>query len=182
MLSLPADAVILALDPARRTGYAYGRPKDDAPSIGTINFSREFDDPPDVFGRAVNWINHTFEVDDPAALVIELPVPPSSVWGQTNFNTTTVLLGLFAIFSGVAKAHRVPVIEAPIAAWRKYFLDSGKMKGELAKAAALKRCKMLGWNASDHNGAEAAGIWAWGCSQVSPAWVRRVEPLFAGRL
>ena len=115
-------------------------------------------------------------------MVIELPIPPSNVWGNTTFATTTILIGLFAIFTGTAKSHKIPVIEASIQAWRKYFIDAGRIKGDDAKRAAMKRCQMLGWNAGDHNGAEAAGIWAYGCSQIAPEALRRIEPLFASRL
>jgi hypothetical protein len=177
------DGVVLALDQGRKTGFALGEPG-ACPVLNTITLSREFDIPADVFPRAVRWFDKIFvnAKPRPVAVIVEQPIPPSNMWGATNFAATTILLGLFAIFVGTARAHNVRVVEAPVRTWRKYFLGNGDLKREEAKLAASRLCRKLEWDAVDDNAAEAAGIWAWGCTQVAPSKIkRRVEPLFAGK-
>jgi hypothetical protein len=157
------------------TGIALGHPG-ATPLLSTVNLARDLDDPCDVFARALNWWRTLGHVPD--LLVIEAPVPPSKAWGETNFKTTHISLGLNAIFTGLATQQKIPVLSAPIAAWRKFFLGRGNMKGADAKLACVRLCRTLHWLAPDHNAAEAAGIWLWGCSQVAPKNVQRVEPLF----
>jgi len=177
------DGVIVALDAARRTGFAIGAPGDERPKLGTRRLATdETDEPVDVFRRADRWFGRLLAEVKPVALVIELPIPPSNVWGATNFATSVILIGLFAIFIGKAAAADVRIVEAPINAWRKYFLGIGDLKGDDAKRASERQCRILGWEAVDHNAAEAAGIWSWGCTHVAPSKIkRRVEPLFAGK-
>jgi hypothetical protein len=180
-IDFPPGGRVLALDPATKTGFAYGAPSDAAPRIGTINLGREQDVPADVFGRAVRWFDK--EICSADLLVIEPPIPPGQLWHGSNYQSTVILHGLYAIFVGMAREYDVGVIEAPTRTWRKYFLGSGNMKRAQAKLAAKRLCRSLGWGDPlklDDNAAEAAGMWAWGCAQVEPARVRRIEPLFTG--
>jgi hypothetical protein len=94
-----------------------------------------------------------------------------------------ILHGLYAIFIGLAVARGTAVIEAPTRTWRKYFLGEGNLKRDAAKLAAKRLCRALKWGdpaTLDDNAADAAGIWAYGCTLVAPTRIRRVEPLFTG--
>jgi len=177
------DGIIIALDAGRRTGFCYGAPGAEWPTLGTRRLAPdETDLPVDVFRRADRWFGRLLAEVKPVAVVIELPIPPSNVWGATNFATTVILIGLYAQFVGKAAAADVRILEAPINSWRKYFIGYGDMKGDAAKRAAKRQCRILGWEAVDDNAAEAAGIWSWGCAQLAPSKIRRrIEPLFAGR-
>jgi hypothetical protein len=179
----PEGGRVLALDPASTTGFAYGAPDADAPEIGSVKFSREHDVRADVFGRAVAWWRMRMQTRQPHLLVIEPPIPPGDLWGKSNYDSTVILHGLYAIFIGLAMEWPMPVIEAPTRTWRKYFLGMGNLRRDEAKLAAKRMCRRLKWGdplTSDENACEAAGIWAFGCAQVEPTLVRRIEPLFVG--
>jgi hypothetical protein len=179
-IDFPPGGRVLALDPATKTGFAFGAPSDAAPEIGTIDLGREHDGPGDVFGRALRWAEP--RIKRVHLLVIEPPIPPGQLWHDSNYQSTAILHGLHAIFVGLAVARKVPVLEAPTRTWRKYFLGNGNLKRDAAKLAAKRLCRALKWGnpeTLDDNAADAAGMWAWGCAMAAPAGVRRrIEPLF----
>jgi len=183
-IQFPNGGRVFALDPATKTGFAYGAPEDAAPQIGTIDLGREHDVPADLFGRAVRWWRMRMESFPADLLVIEPPIPPGELWHDSNYQSTVILHGLYAIFIGLAMERKTPVLEAPTRTWRKYFLGRGDMKRVQAKLAAKRICRALQWGdplTLDDNAADAAGMWSWGCAQVAPARVRRrIEPLFTG--
>lgn len=162
------------------TGFAIGKPKDRAPEIGVVKFSRGQDAWPDLFGRVFRWYDIVLATHKPALVAVETPMPTQARQGKTNETAIAASYGIHAIFVGVAKAWKIEVLEVSVRTWRKYFLGAGDLPGERAKLAAMRLCRQLQWTTDDHNGAEAAGIWSWACSQVQPQSVRRIEPLFTG--
>jgi len=173
---------VLALDPATRTGFAFGRP-DGKPEIGSVAFGREHDVLADCYGRAVRWWRTCVWSRRAHALVIEPPIPPGELWGKSNYQSTQRIHGLHAIFIGLASEAKMVVLEAPTQTWRKYFLGDGRMKREQAKLAAVRLCRALKWGdplTLDDNAADAAGMWAYGCAKLAPTKALRVEPLFLG--
>jgi hypothetical protein len=181
VIAFPPGGRVLALDPATKTGFAFGAPHDAAPEIGAVDFGRAHDGSGDVFGRAVRWAEPQIRAAN--LLVIEPPIPPGQLWNDSNYRSTVILHGLYAIFIGLAVARGTAVIEAPTRTWRKYFLGEGNLKRDAAKLAAKRLCRALKWGdpaTLDDNAADAAGIWAYGCTLVAPTRIRRVEPLFTG--
>lgn len=174
-----AGGEIWAIDPATKTGFAAGEPG-GRPVLTVKNFRESKDETVhDIFERAVFFLADRLRVKQPGLIVIEAPVPPRQIEGFTNFGATQIALGLQGIFIGIARCKSVPVLSAPIGAWRKHFLGRGNLKGDEAKRQSVRLCEQLGWNPPDANSAEAGGIWCWGCTQVAPARATRVEPLFA---
>lgn len=153
---------ILALDVATKTGVAEGRPG-DVPHLQTIDF-RGKDDLTGVYGRATLWLATKLRDDPPVLVVIEKPVPPASAYGHTNYDTTLITIGMFGILCGIVHCKGIRLEIAPISTWRKHFIGKGNYPGKIAKDMALQRCDLLGWDAEDHNAAEAAGIWDWACA------------------
>lgn len=161
--------LILALDPATKCGVAEGL-AGGAPDLQTINFGRELDDPEDVFGRAGLWVARRLDSPPrPAFFAIEVPVPKYD---------SLVVLGLYAIFIGAARARGIPIKRANVRTWRAHCFGNGNLKRPQAKAAAIEVCKRHGWPAVDDNAAEAGCIWAWCCALVDPRRAPRMEPLF----
>jgi len=161
--------LIIALDPATRCGVAEGI-AGGTPELKTINFGRELDDPADVFARVMTFAARRLDAPPrPAFLAIESPVPKYD---------SSLVLGMHAIFIGAARQRGIPIKHAAVGTWRAYALGSGKMRREVAKAAAVETVKRLGWPAEDHNAAEAGLIWLWCCSLVAPRLAARSEPLF----
>jgi hypothetical protein len=163
---------ILAIDPSGAgTGIAQGLPG-QIPVLTTQKFATdETDTPVIIFGRAVWWFEHRLASHPFDVLAIEQPLV---------VHNPMIICGLYAIFTGMARAHHVRVMPVTIAVWRKYFLGHGNLPGREAKRRAMRLCKALKWNPEGHDSAEAGGIWLWACGQTSPSVTQRHEPLFAG--
>lgn len=164
---------ILAIDPSGKgTGIAEGVPG-GTPQLLTLRFhTDELDRPVEVFGRAASWLMYRFDRQPlPAVMAIEHPLV---------VHNPMIVCGLYALFTGMARAHGVRVLPVTIAEWRKFFLGRGKLDGPTAKREAMRICQALKWEAKDHNAAESAGIWLYACSLIAPKGVQRVEPLFTG--
>ena len=162
---------ILALDVATHMGVAEGEPG-LFPVVTTVKLGREGDDHADIFARAALWITRRMLDDPPDLVIFEEPVP--------KFDSS-LLMGLRGVMLGITRAHAVKLTEVPVATWRLYFLGSGKLKRDIAKARAVETCARLGWGEGiNHNAAEAAGMWLWACAKVAPTKVPRHEPLFLG--
>jgi hypothetical protein len=82
-------------------------PADAAPGLSTVHLSREGDDHEDVFVRGLQWIGDRLRAQRPDWLVVEAPVSPGSVAGQTNVNTTLRLTGLWAIIAAAARVKNI---------------------------------------------------------------------------
>ena len=169
-----AAPYIIAIDPATISGICHGY-VGSKPRLLTKCFRSKTDE--DLYGAATVFFA-TFLLDKKPDLVcIEAPI--QAAWGKTNAQTTSITRGLYAIFTGIARAKNIEVRRADIGTWRKYFLGRGNLKGAEAKRQCVRLCQQLGWVAADHNAAEAAGIWCWAGSTLDPSRATRVEPLFA---
>jgi hypothetical protein len=168
-----ADAdCIMAIDPAARgCGIAHGAPG-TTPQLRTVNFARDDTDTgPIIFRRALEFFNDEFvKPGRPRVLAIEAPLP--------KFNPM-ILFGLYAVITATALHWHVRLLPVSVQSWRKHFLGSAKLDKEHAKAAAVRVCKQLKWDAPDHNAAEAAGIWDWACGRERVASIH-AGPLFRG--
>jgi hypothetical protein len=175
--------IVLALDPAKKTGWCVGAPG-ARPHLGLVNFARELDDHFDICMRAGSWIDTQLCPNAihgrVTVLAIERPVPPSKAFGGTNFDTTLIALGLFAIFGAAARSRGIKILPAHIGTWRKYALGVGNLRGAEAKAGMVRLVKGLGWGDVGHDAAEAAGIWLWASGQLAPERVQYTQPLFIG--
>jgi hypothetical protein len=174
---------ILALDPATKTGWCIGA-VGERPTLGMTNLGRDLDDHFDVFARASRWIDLQIGpsaiMEPPDVLAIERPIPPSQQFGRTNFDTSAIALGLFAIFTAAARGRGIKILPAHIGSWRKYALGRGDLNGADAKRGMVRLVKGLGWGDVEHNAAEAAGMFLWASGQINPRIATRPEPLFVG--
>lgn len=175
---MTACGTILAIDPSSRgCGFAEGVPG-FIPLLQTVKFhTDETDTEIEIFGRAADYLEKRLADQSPAVIAIERPL----VVAKGYHHDPTITLGLFGIFTGLAKARGIRVIPVSIVAWRAFFLGRGrgKLAGSTAKAEAIRICRALKWNPPDHNAAEAAGIFLYACSIVAPN-ATRPEPLFTG--
>lgn len=167
------------LDAASTTGVAEGRPG-DKPRLYSMKFSREYDEPEDIFGRAVSWLAGRLQVSQPSEVWIEAPIPGAMMHGRTNAQTTAILFGLWGALSGVAKARRIPCYRASIQTVRKVFIGHGNLPGPEAKRRCLATCALLGWDAPNHDAADAAAGWYWAVRRLRPKLMPDTAPLFLG--
>lgn len=169
-----AAPYIIALDPATTTGLCHGR-VGERPTLIAQSFKSKTEE--DLYGAATAFFATFLKTRSPDLLCIEAPI--MATWGKTNAQTTSITRGLYAIFTGIARCKGIEIKRADIGTWRKYFLGRGNLKGPEAKRQCVALCAQLGWEAPDHNAAEAAGIWSWASSQLAPRGAQRIEPLFA---
>ena len=171
--SLPFEGSIIALDIAKSTGVAEGRPGEN-PVLSTLKFEREFDNAPDIFGRGVRWMTQRFKAAPlPALVVVESIVPQYD---------KTIQSGLWGVFTGMARALEIPVLVAPIQTWRTQILGQGDLPGPMAKERAIELCYLLQWakrgdKGFTHDAAEAACQWLWACQRVAPQ-IAQSAPFF----
>ena len=165
---------LLALDPASITGVADGY-IGGTPTLTVWKLREDADDEAaDIFRRAARLLWLRISLEKPDVMAIEMPVPPHSAKGYTQYATTLISIGLFGLFTGIAGAARIKVVPAHIATWRKAVHGKGNLKGPDAKRRMVGLCRQLKWEAPDHNAAEAAGIWMWAAGTNQEALLRKV--------
>jgi hypothetical protein len=160
---------ILALDPATATGVADGiGGAREAPWLATWNLREErgSDGPEEIFCRAARLLQLRIALERPGVLAIEMPVPPHRTIGTTQYATTLITVGLYALFVGIAGAARIKVLPVHNKTWRKAVLGSGNLDRASAKRAATRVCTMQKWAPANDDEAEAACIWMWACGQT----------------
>lgn len=170
-----AAPYIVGIDPATNCGICEGR-VGAKPTLLARRFRSGDETDEDLYGAATFFFADFLKTRAPDLIAIEAPI--MAPWGKTNAQTTSITRGLYAIFVGITKCKRIPLLRADIGTWRKYFLGKGNLPGKEAKAQCMRLCSQLGWDAPTHDSAEAAGIWMWAGSQIAPQRVQRTEPLF----
>ena len=178
----PADPLILALDIATNTGWAIGRPS-GTPTASSQRFGQFHSEQHDVFAAAIKWFSE-FLLQDPRpdTLIVEAMLPPTAMKGQTSRAVRDRLAGLHGCFLGVAKLRGVGEIsQASVGDVRAHFIGDRMCRREQAKREVMRQCEMQGWNAEDHNAADACALWSYACTLIRPELGLRVVPLFHRR-
>ena len=158
---------ILALDIATVTGWACGdttafllaaQPADRA-IYGAVRLNR----------RGLSW-GAKFDAQYQALYDLAAQHTPCTIVCEAPFagkSTTTnrQIFGLSAIADmafhnlGLMRGHDIQAVyEVPPQTWRKHFLGKGRGPREEMKAAALTRCRQLGFEPDDDNAADALGL------------------------
>jgi len=171
--------IILALDLATMTGWARGEPG-GTPTYGTIG--KKGRSHPAIFGEFQKWlITETAGDKRPDVIAYEMPIMRDTDTG----NVVGLLWGLAAIVQATAyqrSIHNDNLMPIGLDKMRKYFLGKSKWKREEGKAAAMRRCKIMGWAPQDDNAAEALGHWCYACALLKPGVAHRTSPLFSTRV
>ncbi|MGX9145901.1 hypothetical protein [Mesorhizobium sp. 128a] len=171
---------ILALDAARRMGWAYG-PAGASPVSGSVECAQEGASRGAIFSGAGRWITAFISAHPVDVLAIEAPLPGSFVQGQTNIKTATILLGLPAVLEFMAfqlKVYRhIRVNQASV---KKHFAGSGR--GD-QKQAVMAKCRALGWVKPDDTDqsfdrSDALAVWSFIEADVAPRFTQPVDDLF----
>jgi hypothetical protein len=171
-MSDPDELDILALDLAKRTGWARGRLDSEAPTFGSVQFGKDEASNYARFAHALRWAVDIFKNDPPDVLVIEAPI---RVQGFSQQQGAKILFGLPAVITAVAyecgvftiREHDVPDI-------RQVFIGRRRLKTDPAKEATVRRCKQLGWFVEDDNAADAAALWFYECARIHPRLLQRL--------
>lgn len=173
---------ILALDVSVvACGWAFG-PVVARPVSGVIRFAPPGVSDDSVWFGALRWMTEQMTVLKPDVVAIEAAIMASAPGqgGKTNPHTQGLLWGLQAILRTVVKAKSGrPALMVNVSTARKFFTGKGNYpKGE-AKPAIKRRCIELGWvdGAATHDTTDALCVWAFGASQIDPAFAAEFTPL-----
>lgn len=120
------------------------------------------------------WLCDLIAVHQPTAFAFESPLVPRGNNVLTNANTIRFLLGLAAVAELVGTRAGLEVFEANVQQVKRHFAGNGRAD----KTAMMQRCRLLGWNAKNHNEADAAGLWALAKSTLDPKFAPQTTPLF----
>lgn len=159
---------VLALDLARVTGWACGRPGDE-PSHGRVQFASDGSSHEAVFAGAFKWMDSQITIMKPELIVWEAPLPTSFSRGHSNIDTTTLLFGLPAVIGTAAYLREVyKMRKADTKAVRMHFLGCSPKRAK-AKPMVMQMCAARGWEVGDDNEADALATWSYMCSLLDPA-------------
>jgi hypothetical protein len=171
--------IILALDPAKTTGWAIGTPG-DAPIYGSTTFGSAGCSHESIFMHGLVWFSNFLKAQPGITLItMEAKLPPTFVRGKTTKHTLDVLYGLPAIFKAVARCRNVVDIrEASTGDVRGHFINDRTCKRAEAKQEVMQMCRMLGWSPHDDNAGDALALWHYTCSLFEPKMALEVTPMF----
>lgn len=172
--------LVLALDIATTTGFAYGGPEQPSPKIGSVQFGSAAASPDAVFGAALAWANRFFAENKPDLIAIEKMLPPMAMSGKTTRSVRDRLAGLQGILRGAARnAGLFEVAMVDVGDIREHFIGQRGAKRDSAKLQTMQRCRQLRWTVDNDNEADAAALWSYQVSRIDPRLALRVSPLFA---
>jgi hypothetical protein len=151
--------MILALDLARVTGFAYGDGINN-PISGSVVLA-----PPSASnastGRGLlRWLTGFLTLSPASCVYIEAPLDPRAMGKKTSMMSARQLIGLAYLAETIVTAKGVDrVREARVQQVRKFFV--GSARPDDGKAAVMRRCRELGLKYSDDNAADAIALLAY---------------------
>ena len=178
-------SVILALDIATVSGFAHDSDAPGMPIFGHFRApgSRAGVDGGFDFGGCFAgfhaFLRAKIAAVTPSIIVYEAPLNmvgrgKVAAQGLTNQNTLRLLFGYAAYAEGAAKEAGIPCYEKNIATVKKYLTQDG----HATKEQMMRRCRMLGWQVSTDDEADACGLWALSKATLDPKWGPSSTPLF----
>lgn len=168
--------MLLACDPSTtKFGLAWGGQNDGCPRSMVLKGPGADETRFDKFLASVSeTIKFLCETSKAERCVIEAPL----VLADRSAHTMLSLVQLTgAVRAAAAKAGCQNTLIA-VSTVRRHFIQQGNLKSKDAKQAVMARCRLLGWQFSDDNAADACAVWSWGMSTFYPKWSPRSTPLF----
>lgn len=149
--------VILALDVATVTGFAFGK-VGSIPTSGSVRLKS----PDDESGRACRklgiWLRDQFTLTKPDLVVVEAPLNIGGV--ISNPATISLLHRLVGGVETICGPYGVRCASVNVQTVRRHFIGKGRPPNP--KQEVLERCKQLGWidkTSKDHDRADALALW-----------------------
>jgi len=167
--------IVLALDLATVTGFAWGRPG-EVPEFGSYRFAKPGSSRALIYRNFRLWLDLKVSACKPELVVFESAAVPSIMSGKTNIDTTKVLFGLTEHLEEWAQG-RVELREASVSQVRSHFIGQN-MKAKIAKPMTVDRCRERGWNVETDDEADACALWDYQCCWLRPDIAVKGTPLF----
>lgn len=171
--------MILSLDAATVTGWAYGRPG-EAPTFGAVDHSGGGGNG-EVQSKFRAWLFETCYTLHPDELVFESPYVPHipktpNPAKASLFNAKTLrrLYGLASVIEAVAWELRIQCSETTIGEISRFFTGKFSHGGrDNKKAAFIARAAQYGWQVHDDNEADALALWVMAEDTFCPGYNER---------
>jgi hypothetical protein len=169
---------VLCLDLATETGWAYGHPGDPAPAWGVWRLPKHV-------GRGAVCAAFEDELDRllaelrPVRLVYEAPLPANL---QGSADTAFILIGLAFATEGCGHRSELLTVSRSSGTFRNAVIGRSRLTDEEKRARPKLTVKTAivapwiaaqGWKITDHNGADAAVVWAYETGIRHAAFGRR---------
>jgi len=169
---------ILALDIATETGFCHGAPTDKAPVWGT--FRNRGGALPNSLIMHDAWLRELIQQVKPAIVVHE--AAPSIRWGgqKTNAATLMKLNGLCMKTEEVCERIGVDCRQVTAQKWKTALcgpLGKSRFGKDVKPYPPFEAMALRGWNCTNHNAADAVGIWLFTVSFRAPEAALRFDPL-----
>jgi hypothetical protein len=166
--------IILGLDQAPiGIAYAYGEPA-SAPTFGYFKLN-DYGDATALLGEEVDLWFQTFAKSIGAEEIFFEQVLPNRGWNTTTVSKQyTVACNLETGARHIGLKHNIRQVK--IRSWRTEFYAGMRPprnaddESAIWKDMAVKECARRNWFTSDHNVAEACGIWDFGCKCADKAY------------
>lgn len=170
--------MILACDPStRRFGLAIGGPENGKPRAFTLALPGAdelvFDR---TLGNAYDTVSLQCRNSGVKIVAIEAPI----IISERSAHTMTALMQLTGAVRAAAQRAGCKTMLVASSTVRKHFIGHGRHPDP--KRAVMDRCRLLGWEVSDDNAADAAATWAYAMSITYPQWSPKSTPLFRERV
>lgn len=172
---------ILAIDSAKRLGWAYG-PIGHRPISGSIDCAKAGASRGAVFFGAGRWIVDFLSEHPADILAIEAPMTGQGA--KTSARTAALLGGLPGVLEANAYAFRVYDQYRPYQnSIRSHFIGRGNLPSAQAKAEVFAKCVALGWIKRDDDDqsfdrSDALAIWSYAEREIAPKLAQPVDGLF----
>ncbi|HEU4986884.1 MAG TPA: hypothetical protein VFT89_07445 [Rhizobiaceae bacterium] len=165
--------IILGLDVATTTGFAWYEPGSSLSSIKTGLIKAQGENAEEKAASLAQQLVAMFKAGKPDFVAIEQPMRnvvsfkkkrqdfAGEVEEQTLNPNALQLSSLAGAAVGIIAAYRIPWETIPSATWRKHFLGMGRSPGfdrAAWKRAAVERCRMFRIEVKNADAAEAVGI------------------------
>jgi hypothetical protein len=167
--------MIVSLDIATCVGVCIGPVGAQPPLLqwGSRDFSRKDATNGEIIALFRGWVSARCFDLKPDLIVMESPYVPvgSKPGGGPPMNPHTLrrLLGMAGAVEAVCYDLKIPVREVVSAAFTKFMTGRGQYKTRPEKkAAVIAACRWFGIDCTDDNQADAAAIWLFSESIVSP--------------
>lgn len=174
------DGRILSLDIATETGWCIGRPSDTKPYWGS--FKNTGGALPNSLILHDAWLTERLTQDDFPIDLVVIEAAPSIRWGgkKTNANTLLKLNGLCAKTEEVCARLRIDCRQLTSQKWKSALCGPiGKSRfGKSDKPyPPFEALALRGWQLTNHNAADAVGLWLFTVGRRAPTLALRFDPL-----
>lgn len=143
-----------AFDISSKTGWGVWDGHAPQPTLGTKTIVGWDYDAGSMLELYRQWLGEFLRAHRPQRIGIEALF----LGAHGDFVTIGKQVALVSFTQWAAKAAKIPCSLIYAASWRKSWYGSANGRTDDFKNMAVNRCLDLGWNAVDHNAAEAAGV------------------------